>query len=188
MNGALHTHGGRALFEGDSIESAAGSILSDVANAATTNPATVFSSFLKGIVSEAQDFSSFNKSQLANLKLGPFGALNVNDPVLTALSQLSKDKPDSILSAEQTITNLLEEFCDPATCSSSSDPSDPTSSSCTAKSATLALEPWSCVLNSNETALECTPAVLVLQKTPGRPLFEYNNSMAGRSSAFAILL
>lgn len=67
MNGALHTHGGRALFEGDSIKSAAGSILSDVANAATTNPATVFSSFLKGIVSEAQDFSSFNKSQLANL-------------------------------------------------------------------------------------------------------------------------
>ena len=43
-------------------------------------------------------------------------------------------------------------------------------SRCISKTATLALEPWSCTfdLTAEEKAVTCTPAILVLQKTPGK--------------------
>ena len=43
------------------------------------------------------------------------------------------------------------------------------SSSCMGKTATLALEPWSCTFDIGDKAVTCTPAVLILQKTPGKP-------------------
>ena len=43
------------------------------------------------------------------------------------------------------------------------------SSACIGKTATLALEPWSCEFDTDSKSVTCTPAVLVLQKTPGEP-------------------
>ena len=66
MNRALTAGNlGRHLTAEDKAD-LAGSVLSDVADAATTNPATIFSGFVKTIVSQAQNFSSFDQSQLGD--------------------------------------------------------------------------------------------------------------------------
>ena len=63
LNEALASgNSGRHLTSGDLGKG----ILDDVAAAATDSPATIFSDFVKSIVSQAQDFSKFDQSQLGD--------------------------------------------------------------------------------------------------------------------------